>query len=82
MNNKGKLILSTKSSLAVRKAVIGIGGLFFIVLAILMIANSYICQNVQKRNSGLYDYCISYRIFHSLPRIHVYSYLSAKQIVL
>lgn len=40
MNNKGKLILSTKSSFAVRKAVIGIGGLFFIVLAILMIANS------------------------------------------
>lgn len=39
MNNKGKLILSTKSSLAVRKAVIGVCGLIFIIMAIVMIIN-------------------------------------------
>ncbi len=39
MNNKGKLILSTKSSLAVRKAVIGVCGLIFIIMAIIMMVN-------------------------------------------
>lgn len=39
MNNKGKLIFSTKSSFAVRKAVIGICELIFIIMAIIMIVN-------------------------------------------
>ena len=39
MNNKGKLIFSTKSSFAVRKAVIGVCELIFIIMAIIMIVN-------------------------------------------
>ena len=39
MSNKGKLILSTKSSFAVRKAVIGVCGLIFIIMAIIMMVN-------------------------------------------
>lgn len=39
MNNKGKLIFSTKSSFAVRKAVIGVCALIFIIMAIIMIVN-------------------------------------------
>lgn len=39
MNNKGKLIYSTKSSFAVRKAVIGVCELIFIIMAIIMIIN-------------------------------------------
>lgn len=39
MNNKGKLIYSTKSSFAVRKAVIGVCELIFIIMAIIMIVN-------------------------------------------
>lgn len=39
MSNKGKLIYSTKSSFAVRKAVIGVCELIFIIMAIIMIVN-------------------------------------------
>ena len=39
MNNKGKLIFSTKSSFAARKAVIGVCELIFIIMAIIMIVN-------------------------------------------